>query len=652
MDPSEAAAAAPPPPSSLSSTTEELFRIWQGNCLRLKVGAAAGNKQGNNKLRPRVAAVKDESRQFFTSLVQGTTVQLHEGGVQLTTKASHPEALALLIRSLEPCFGAADQPNCIPRWAALSCLVGAVEGCCGGVGGGGDVVGQPEMPVSLVKLLSTFLLQHAGPIELSSGPADEDVAGAAVAAIEDYDEQIRDTALTGLTALVQSRAANTAAAAAESSTPPPSSSSMVQEEMIQLRLSIAKNGVERRCTDPDTTSGNAMMDTDEVDDVGHQQTNYHYGLSLLPRSRRSLCFDLIRAAVDAVRTTDLPHLDDRVQQLSTKTLSAMAEFARFTVSCLHGESDPRCLLQLLHLFGALLEAFRPLGTTRFPVSELFDAVAPYYPIQFNPPPNDTHGITKEDLRQALIRILSCTRYDDTTEPDDTMATLTTGIVLESLVPPPEDGPVTVREQVEALEDLQTFLFASHDDAGGSVTVTNCDVLDATELEKISNALLVVHETASVAVSRGADDGGTPSNKDLADLCRTVVAQVALATERRRRSNSKSNSSQDAAAAWRAFVERPVHQLSARLDSSDSGRIAIAYLACLASSGGPQTLQLCLEAGLGPLLKILDDTKGAADEELCYDRCVRHWGLCFVLQGGHGERGQRWNPHAPASTATL
>jgi hypothetical protein len=42
---------------------------------------------------------------------------------------------------------------------------------------------------------------------------------------------------------------------------------------------------------------------------------------------------------------------------------------------------------------------------RFPEVEVIDIVAPYYPKRFIAPPNNLHGITREDLRIALNRIL-------------------------------------------------------------------------------------------------------------------------------------------------------------------------------------------------------------------------------------------------------
>ncbi len=40
--------------------------------------------------------------------------------------------------------------------------------------------------------------------------------------------------------------------------------------------------------------------------------------------------------------------------------------------------------------------------------ELFDVVACYFPISFTPPPNNVHGITREDLAGALQTTLTCT----------------------------------------------------------------------------------------------------------------------------------------------------------------------------------------------------------------------------------------------------
>lgn len=42
------------------------------------------------------------------------------------------------------------------------------------------------------------------------------------------------------------------------------------------------------------------------------------------------------------------------------------------------------------------------------LEELFDVVACYFPISFSPPPNNVHGITRQDLADALEGTLTCT----------------------------------------------------------------------------------------------------------------------------------------------------------------------------------------------------------------------------------------------------
>lgn len=608
-----------PASSPLTNTTEQLFRIWVENCLQLQGQQKQPVVESDtSKTLKKVAEIQHEARTFFTSLVQGTTV--HIGETVLQTRASHGDALALLIRTLEPCFAAT--ASLAVRWAALSCFTGSIQGCCCGTagvtshslqspspGGSGGIGGTlSSSSIQLVQLLGTFLLQHAGPIAVDSATGD------------DFDEEIRDAAQVGLTALLQC----TPAAITTTTLPPSfmpksissgltggSVSNDASTEWLKWRLTIAQAGVERRCAqdddDDDDDRENDDMENGDYDNY-RRSTAASSGLSLLPRSRRSLCFDLIRAAVDAVAMSAVtPHPRkkhsqlyddaDHLPQLDATTLSIMTKFCKFVASCLHGESDPRCLLQLLQLFDAVLTSFQQFGQQQrkfFPVLEFFDAVAPYYPIQFNPPPNDAHGITRAALRQAVLRVLSCTFYDH--DHDNCMASLSCGILLESLVPPPEDGPLTFKEQIEALEDLQTFLFATQ----GIDKETNCDKANAEEIKHIADACLTVHEASCLTVSRRGDDAVTA--KTLADLCRVVVARVAVATERR--------SSKDA---WQVFVELPVRKLSARLEySSMSDRVAIAYMACLASSGGAKTLRVCLETGLVSLLKCLES--GSTEDE--------------------------------------
>ena len=619
----------------LSNTTDELFAIWNTNCLRTV---------GRKKLRPRIAALQAEAAAFFTQLSQGTTVQVHES-LTLHTKASHSEALARLIRSLGEAFLQQDSSSSsnnaaaaatTTRWAALSCLVGALQGCR-----------NAGLSNASAKLLSEFLLPHAGPIMVMDSSEEPDVvmndgSEGDDEETDDFSEPMRDTALLGLTYLVQSLVDTTNATTTTTTT-------ALDEDGIQLLIYIAQQGVERRCAEADSQ----IMDT--TLDYPSQS-----GLSLLPRSRRSLCFDLLRATVNAFHAATLP------TPLATQTLQQLTNFCLLIVSCLHGESDPRCLLQLLQLFDALTCAMQGvLGPAQFPVSQLFDAIAPYYPIQFEPPPNDPHGITKADLRNALVQLLSCTTFDDTDDnhpnPDDHMSFLACQIILECVLPPPEDGPPVVSEQIEALQDLQAFLFARHFENNtrqrnaATAGRSNCHILHADELSKVSDTVLAVHATAARAVAERGADNAQESNQILANLCRSLMSKLALALEV---CSGKNNSSSNTSAPWKVVVENPVRRLAAQLNFEDGdssmtttmeGRIAIAYMAGLASSGGFQTLRICLEFGLGTLLRVLrkqmiqqnDDDEKAATALYGIGAFASS---CLVSLDQAGRDGVYWHPH--------
>jgi hypothetical protein len=92
-------------------------------------------------------------------------------------------------------------------------------------------------------------------------------------------------------------------------------------------------------------------------------------------------------------------------------------------------------------------------------------------------------------------------------------------------------------------------------------------------------------------------------KELADLCRTIVAQIALDLEQ---SSDKK--------LWETFVAEPLRILSSRILTSPSeSRTAIAYVACLCASGGPKTLRCSLESALVPLFDtVSSDMKDAGD----------------------------------------
>ena len=447
-----------------------------------------------------------EASRFFYSLANGTEVVTLYDQITLNTKPSYEAALGVLLQTLGPAFAASTPLQ--PRVRALECLTGALQGCRKSC--------AATLSTQLVRLLGDFLLQHCGPIAVS----EDDL-------MDDEDEQLRDQAVKGLTVLIGCRMCDED-----------------RDAVLRIRLELAQTGVQRRCAAPDTTH------------TGYEHPTL-FGLSSLPRSRRSLCFELVRAAVDAVGSfhkNDSPNVPEELQQ-----------YGSFAAHCLQGETDPRCLLQLLQLLQALLKHWEPLLKDMTSLTEnVGDAVAPYYPIQFTPPPVNVHGITRAGLRMALMYILK----------RDEFWSLGLELVLERLLPPPGDDVATTTDWMECLQDFETLL------------LNRIDQVSTDQMQKVARALTVVHAQASAqAMSSSAQA------QDAAHACRDLVANMALETEA-------------TPALWDVLVGQTV---------SVADRISIAYAACMCASGGPKTVRHCLRAGLQALLTQLHHKSTIADD---------------------------------------
>uniref|UniRef100_A0A3Q2C8W6 MMS19 nucleotide excision repair protein n=1 Tax=Cyprinodon variegatus TaxID=28743 RepID=A0A3Q2C8W6_CYPVA len=81
-----------------------------------------------------------------------------------------------------------------------------------------------------------------------------------------------------------------------------------------------------------------------------------------------------------------------------------ADFVFGFVQSMDGERDPRNLLLAFQIARNILLRGYNLKFTE----ELFEVTSCYFPIDFSPPPNDPHGITKEELIQALRAVLTGT----------------------------------------------------------------------------------------------------------------------------------------------------------------------------------------------------------------------------------------------------
>ncbi|KAK6482124.1 MMS19 nucleotide excision repair protein-like protein isoform X1 [Huso huso] len=82
-----------------------------------------------------------------------------------------------------------------------------------------------------------------------------------------------------------------------------------------------------------------------------------------------------------------------------------ADFVFGFVQAIDGEKDPRNLLLAFQIAQNILYRNYELGSF---TEELFEVTSCYFPIDFYPPPNDPHGISREELILSLRAVLSGT----------------------------------------------------------------------------------------------------------------------------------------------------------------------------------------------------------------------------------------------------
>ncbi|XP_062070832.1 MMS19 nucleotide excision repair protein homolog isoform X2 [Lepus europaeus] len=82
-----------------------------------------------------------------------------------------------------------------------------------------------------------------------------------------------------------------------------------------------------------------------------------------------------------------------------------ADFTFGFIQVMDGEKDPRNLLVAFRIVHDLISRDYSLGPF---VEELFEVTSCYFPVDFTPPPNDPHGIQREDLILSLRAVLAST----------------------------------------------------------------------------------------------------------------------------------------------------------------------------------------------------------------------------------------------------
>lgn len=512
--------------SKPTNPLHEVLQHWKGICFDDTVNSSETRER-----------LKIDACTFFRYIATNTQVTT-TAQVVLQTKSSHEESIALVVEHLGPAFTSESFETSL---RALHVLVGAIEGCR-----------DSTFSNELIQKLGVFLVGHCRPID------DADV-------VDDYDSLTRDAAIQGLSLLLSVA----------------SSENLTTEkniEKIEIRLRLAQNAIHSRCADHDDRNLSLQLTDRGLSALAG-------GLSTLSRSRRSLCFETLQAALHAVENVPSEAKKLICEIVEKETLQLLVDFATLASICLHGESDPRCLLQLLRILYKVQTSFHAFfannGTqVRFPTIEIYDAVVPYYPIQFTPPSNDTHGITRDQLHRALTQILTFTKYDSV-RSSDSMAMLSCGLFLEQLELEGDYGGTL--DKVEAIKCLSSLLFEE----------TVIPLLTRETVVRIAAALRSAHKISS-RIATGKDSLAT-ENKDLADQSRSFVAELACRLEFACHEDL-----------WEAYIFNGFeHSAPSIADSPSRNKNLIALCACLASSGGIRTLRASLKMGMEPLLGYLE-----------------------------------------------
>ncbi|KAI8485593.1 mms19 nucleotide excision repair [Branchiostoma belcheri] len=93
-------------------------------------------------------------------------------------------------------------------------------------------------------------------------------------------------------------------------------------------------------------------------------------------------------------------LDSRLEALQALGADVVWGF----IQAMDGEKDPRNLIIAFSIARIIAQSF-PIGTF---TEEFFEVVACYFPIDFTPPADDPHGVTRDDLVLGLRQVLAAT----------------------------------------------------------------------------------------------------------------------------------------------------------------------------------------------------------------------------------------------------
>ena len=396
-----------------------------------------------------------------------------------------------------------------------------------------------------------------------------------------------------------------------------------------------------------------------------EDLDQHYvgQLSEFPRLKRTACFNILLSALNGFRSDSCPIFNANafVKYLDYSLLhqfcSALSVFTSFSATCLHGESDPRCLVLLLQILRTCQNLFLPYFVMtvqpdnqtnlehQFPHASIFDAAAPYYPIKFTPPPNIQNPVTREQLQSALLSVFTCyspitfsinKRNSDCAERNGNMIELACRLFLERLVPDPDDDDHgmspgsdelnTPADKLEALEDLKSLLnskpsYSITNIPKGYTNIKPLEMIETSTLTDLSEALVKTHEEAAKADN--SPRSSMPSDeKLLATQCRELAIYILSTLE-----TEHTHTQTDKSSKWNIIIDSILNLICSHLISAPEslrGRTSAAFLTSV-STAGPETLRQCLHSCLPPFFGAFKSTLENNDQE-------RITAMCYTLAG--------------------
>ncbi|KAJ6669191.1 hypothetical protein lerEdw1_008000 [Lerista edwardsae] len=137
-------------------------------------------------------------------------------------------------------------------------------------------------------------------------------------------------------------------------------------------------------------------------------------LSMCEALAAGLAVSVLKAIFQEVHVQSLLQLDRHtVYSIITNFMSSReaelkglgADFTFGFIQVMDGEKDPRNLLVAFQIVRDIIVKGYVLGPF---AEELFEVTSCYFPIDFTPPPNDPHGIQREDLIIGLRAVLTST----------------------------------------------------------------------------------------------------------------------------------------------------------------------------------------------------------------------------------------------------